>query len=209
MLPRKSRGPRRTSYHHGALRSAVLDAVIEIVRDEGLGAVTMRSVARRAGVSEAAPYHHFESKTDLLAAAAMLAFRELGDAIRAAVESSTSAGDEPVLALAECWIRFGLERRGEYSLMFGRHIVELGLEKRQEVRAVGEAARKLAIAAIADGLRRRRSDVAVHEAFPMVWSCVHGATSLVQERELGADFTMKRSVALVRRTVAALLDGLS
>jgi AcrR family transcriptional regulator len=187
----------------------VLDAVIGIVRDQGLDAVTMRSVARRAGVSEAAPYHHFDSKTDLLAAAAILAFRELGEAIRTAIESSRSSGDDPVLALAECWMRFGLERQGEYALMFGRHIVELGLEKRQEVRAAGQAAREPAISAIAEALRRRGSDVPVAEAFPMVWSCVHGATSLVQEKELGADLPMTDAVALIRRTVAALLDGLS
>jgi AcrR family transcriptional regulator len=197
------------TYHHGDLRAALLDSVVGIIREQGLDAVTMRSVARQAGVSEASPYHHFENKADLLAGAAIVAYQELGTAIATALEAAESADQDPGVALAACMVRFGLERPGEYALMFGRHIVDLALERRADVRAVGGPAKSLARSAVTRSLERRDSAVAVDEAFPMVWACVHGMTSLVQERELGPDITVDEAVALASRAVAALLDGLA
>jgi AcrR family transcriptional regulator len=202
-------GRKQKTYHHGNLRAALLDATVVIVRDHGLDAVTMRSVARRAGVSEASPYHHFENKADLLANAAILAFEELGTAIESAVGTAESSDLDPTIALATCMVRFGLERPGEYALMFGRHIVDLRLEQRADVRAVGGPARRFAISVVGRSLERRNSVEDIDEAFQMVWACVHGMTSLVQEKELGADVTVDQAVALTHRTVAALLDGLS
>ena len=203
------RASRRGTYHHGDLRAALVDSVVGIVRDQGLDAVTMRSVARRAGVSEASPYHHFENKADLLAGAAIVAFQELGTAITTALDAAESADHDPAVALAACMVRFGLERPGEYALMFGRHIVDLALERRADVRAVGGPAKNLARSAVGHSLERRDSAVAVDAAFPMVWACVHGMTSLVQEQELGSDTTVDDAVALASRAVAALLDGLA
>jgi AcrR family transcriptional regulator len=204
----EGRRNRREAYHHGNLRAALLDAVVTLVREQGLDAVTMRSVARHVGVSEASPYHHFENKADLLANAAILAFEELGTAMQAAVDAADSAGQDPAIALSACMVRFGLERSGEYGLMFGRHVVDLGLERRADVRAVGGPARSCALEAIGRSLARRKSLVTADEAFPLVWACLHGMTTLVQEKELGADVTVDEAVALAGRAVAALLDGL-
>jgi AcrR family transcriptional regulator len=200
---------RRETYHHGDLKDALLAAVVGLVRDEGLDAVSIRSVARLVGVSEAAPYHHFANKADLLAGAAIIAFEEFTAALSAAIEAAELVDEDPTIGLAECWVRFGLERPGEYGLMFGRHIVDLGLEHRHELQTAGGPALGLAAASITRSLARRGSDVSLEEAFPMVWACLHGTTSLAQEKELGADFTVADAVALVRRTVTALLDGLS
>lgn len=205
----EQRANRRGTYHHGDLRAALLDSVVGIIRDQGLDAVTMRSVARRAGVSEASPYHHFENKADLLASAAIVAFEELGTALATALDAAESADHDPAAALAACMVRFGLERPGEYALMFGRHIVDLELERRADVRAVGGPAKNLGRSAVSGALERRGSAVTVDEAFPMVWACLHGMTSLVQEKELGPDITVDEAVALARRAVAALLDGLT
>ena len=106
-------------------------------------------------------------------------------------------------------VRFGLERPGEYALMFGRHIVDLGLERRADVRAVGGPAKNLGRSAVSRSLERRDSAATVDEAFPMVWACLHGMTSLVQEKELGPDITVDEAAALTSRAVAALLDGLA
>ena len=61
------RRPRRTPYHHGNLRRALLDAALALIEREGADAPTLRGVAKLAGVSQAAPYRHFRNKDALLA----------------------------------------------------------------------------------------------------------------------------------------------
>jgi len=61
---------KRGRYHHGDLRRALLDAALELLAREGASALTLREVARRAGVTHAAPYRHFTDKQALLAAVA-------------------------------------------------------------------------------------------------------------------------------------------
>src|SRR5687768_1857546 len=69
----------KTAYHHGNLREELLTQGLAILESEGQAALTMREIARRLGVSQTAPLHHFESKTALLAAIATLGFRVLFD----------------------------------------------------------------------------------------------------------------------------------
>ena len=68
---------KRGRYHHGDLRRALLDAALEVLSREGAAALTLREVARRAGVTHAAPYRHFTDKQALLAAVAEEGFRML------------------------------------------------------------------------------------------------------------------------------------
>ncbi len=75
---------RAGSYHHGNLRHALLEAALWLVETEGTEALTLRAAARRAGVSQAAPYRHFASKEALLAAVAEDGFRAMTAAMRRA-----------------------------------------------------------------------------------------------------------------------------
>lgn len=199
---------RRRSYHHGDLRNALLEAAVEIARERGLAAITMRSVSARAGVSEAAPYHHFSNKADLLAAAATLAFQHFGDAVDAGVESARAAGREPIMGAAEGYVRFALANVGEYQLLFGRHIAELSLDEREEVRSAARPSIDVALRALTESLQQRNSPVPAEEAFPLLRAVLHGTVGLVHEKELGPDTSVDEAIALVTRAVGALLDGL-
>lgn len=199
----------RRTYHHGDLRQALVDATVAIATEEGLDSITMRSVSARAGVSEAAPYHHFANKADLLAAAAALAFRNLDVAIEAAIESARSEGRDPAVGAADGYISFSLANQGQYDLIFGRHIVELSIDQRDEVRASGRSTIEAAIAAIDESLSTRKASVAAEEVFPLFRAILHGIVGLVREKELGPDTTVDEALELSRRGVAALLDGVS
>src|SRR5580692_8937647 len=72
---------KQKSYHHGNLRESLLRAAISLIAEVGPTAFTLREVARRAGVSHNAPYRHFPSKDDLMAAVAAEGFRELTQAM--------------------------------------------------------------------------------------------------------------------------------
>lgn len=196
------------TYQRGELRAALLDAVITITRESGIDAVTVRSVAKRVGVSEAAPYHHFDNKADLLGAAAALAFGHFAETLEPALARADAAGDDPAVALAREYVSFGLGNPGEYGLMFGRHVEDLELSSRTETRAAGGASRRLFIGALDESLRRREKDITGVEAFPLAWALLHGTVSLVQERELGPDMADAAATALAGQGIAALLGGL-
>lgn len=199
----------RRTYHHGDLRQALVDATVAIATEEGLDSITMRSVSARAGVSEAAPYHHFANKADLLAAAAALAFRNLDVAIEAAIESARSEGRDPAVGAADGYISFSLANQGQYDLIFGRHIVELSIDQRDEVRASGRSTIEAAIAAIDESLSTREASVTAEQVLPLFRAILHGIVGLAREKELGPDTTVDEALELSRRGVAALLDGVS
>jgi AcrR family transcriptional regulator len=105
---------RPSPYHHGDLREALLRAGLELLEDAGVAGLSLRAVARKAGVSPAAPYHHFPGKPALLAALADGGFSALAAAMEAA---RRDAVERPLLAIGEAYLRFAGERPNLYQLM--------------------------------------------------------------------------------------------
>src|SRR5271163_4591233 len=104
-------------YHHGDLSRALVAAGRRILEAEGPAALSLRAVAREAGVSPAAPYHHFKDKSELLDAVAEEGWHELGDAIRKGLASA----DDPKLALHEvgvAYVTFARQNPALYRLMY-------------------------------------------------------------------------------------------
>lgn len=99
----------KTKYHHGELKTALIEAAGGLVDIRGLEAVSLREVARRAGVSEAAPYRHFENVAALLAAVAEEGFRML----QADLDVVRDPGN-----LAATYLAFARDYPGRYKLMF-------------------------------------------------------------------------------------------
>jgi AcrR family transcriptional regulator len=109
------------AYHHGDLRRALVASALELLRTEGVQALTLRAVARAAGVSQAAPYRHFADRRALVAAVAEEGFRQLGDAMMQAMAASADMR----LAFREvglAYVRFALEHPAEYRVMFGAEV---------------------------------------------------------------------------------------
>ena len=89
------RPPRAKAYHHGDLAPALREAALEILERKGLAALSLRSVAKRAGVSHAAPYRHYRNLEALLADVATIGFEELRAQLRHAAASPRSRSDHP------------------------------------------------------------------------------------------------------------------
>src|SRR6266513_2659732 len=89
---RRTRAEAESPYHHGALRDALLQAAEKVLERDGLAGLTLRAVAREAGVSHAAPTHHFGDLTGLVSELAAIGFRQFNDAMAAA----TSQGMPPM-----------------------------------------------------------------------------------------------------------------
>src|SRR3954453_9835907 len=97
------------AYHHGDLRQAVLQKAGEILEKEGLDALSLRELARRAGVSHNAPYRHFPDRESLLAALVEEGFQMLVDAL----------AQRPQRELGEAYVDFALSHAQRFRLMFG------------------------------------------------------------------------------------------
>lgn len=111
-----TRRDRRSSYHHGDLKRALLDASFELLREEGAEALTVAEIGRRVGVSSAAPYKHFADRSALLRAVAQEASRRLDEAIAAALESTEDPGEAFRLS-GVVYIRFAAENPNLYRLL--------------------------------------------------------------------------------------------
>jgi AcrR family transcriptional regulator len=105
------------SYHHGDLRTALVDSALAILAEDGADALTLRGVARRAGVSAMAPYRHYPDKTALLAAVAGRGFEALRDAL-AEADAKAPPG-QALAAQGIAYVRFALAHPVMFRLMFG------------------------------------------------------------------------------------------
>jgi len=186
----RSAGPKRP-YHHGDLRNALLDAARSILEEESLSALSLRAVARRAGVSHAAPYRHFPNHEALLVELASEGFSELKAEI---VEATGTVGAEPdrIAAVGAAYMRFVARRPALARLMFGPQ-----LPNREAFPSLAEAAD-----GIGDEIGKALHDSALGLA---VWAAVHGLAMLVLEnvidlgqRRSGLDVLPSRAEILLR-----------
>ena len=105
--------PTSRRYHHGDLRRALLDAALAEIAEGGPGQVSLRELARRVGVSHAAPRHHFGDKRGLLTAVAVEGFELLAVELGAAWQSTHS-----FLEVGVAYVRFALAHRAHFDVMF-------------------------------------------------------------------------------------------
>ena len=104
-------------YHHGNLRETLLTAANSVLAERGAQGITLREVAKAAGVSHAAPYHHFASLNDLLAAVAELAFTRLGDSLELAAQEPNAR--ERLLKINDAYVACACAQPAQFRLMFG------------------------------------------------------------------------------------------
>ncbi|KUO05823.1 TetR/AcrR family transcriptional regulator [Streptomyces caeruleatus] len=108
------------------LRARLIDVGVDLVAREGVQALTLREIARRAGVSHGAPRRYFPTHLELLSAIAGRGFEELGRRATEAVEGGTASPRAQVSALGRVYLEFALGNRGMYELMFRHDLLESG-----------------------------------------------------------------------------------
>jgi AcrR family transcriptional regulator len=105
-------------YHHGNLRAALLAEAERTLREQGIDQLSLRDLARQAGVSHAAPRRHFADRQALLEALAEVGFLRLGDELRAAIGTAGDDYQTRLRAAATAYIRFATQDAALLDLMF-------------------------------------------------------------------------------------------
>lgn len=206
--PSTSAGPTSASYHHGDLRRALIETALTMVREEGAWNFTLREVARRAGVSHAAPYNHFPEKAALLAEVGVLGFEALRREMEAGASALPHSAREALSGIGAAYIRFGVENPAHYRLMFGAELAERGrhpvLDEAADA-AFAVLARALEQGQLAGEVRRD----SVPEQALSAWSLVHGLTTLLIDRRLMfLGVSTAEAERHARSACAALFEGL-
>jgi AcrR family transcriptional regulator len=168
----------KKAYHHGDLRSSLLAAAEQALEELPLEKISLREIARRAGVSHAAPKHHFGSLGALLGDVTAVGFERFASALGESADRASDQSPEGRLrAMGRGYQRFAQENRAAYGLMFGQ---KSGVERTPRAAKASMAAWEQLESAVAAITGSRN---AVHGAM-LVWSSCHGYAMLDADREI-------------------------
>jgi AcrR family transcriptional regulator len=195
------------AYHHGALRAALLDAAEAILEEGGVEAFTLRECARRAGVSHAAPAHHFGDARGLLSACAAGGFARLSALMTDYMARVPDDPDARLMATGQAYIDFALAHRALFQLMFRRDRLA---DTHAELADSGSGAFGCLQHAMA-------ASMAAHGVPPdeaptrslFAWSMVHGYATLVLEGQCEHGYGLAHSDPQPARAMGAALLGLA
>ncbi len=198
----RSRVP--TPYHHGNLRETLIDAAVALIGEVGPQAFTLREAARRAGVSHNAPYRHFASKDELLAAVAAEGFERLAVAMRKAMAPAKTARER--LELCGCgYVEFALRWPHHLVVMFD--LPSTWNNQSRKNQPIGEDAFQVLLDCVVE--TQRAGDLPAGDPLPLAWtawSLVHGIAKLATGGNL--PLSARATVAFAHSAAGAILRGL-
>lgn len=174
MKERRRTAAQKQGYHHQDLRRALLDAAIDHLREGDVTGLTMQILARAAGVSAGAPYHHFPNKVTLLAALATEGFELWLERATRAV-TAERGGAARLAALAHAWLRFAAAHPSHYRVMFLPDLEDRA--RFAELHATSGKGLALLLGVLTEGLPGAESALVKARAVA-AWSALHGFASL-------------------------------
>lgn len=194
-------GGGRRSYHHGDLAATLISATADLVAEKGPSGFSLREVARRAGVSPAAPSHHFGHARGLLTAVAVQGFEVLDRTIADRVVADESPVDQ-LQSLAFAYVDLGLRHPGHVAVMFRPDLVDTTDEAFVAVSAQPLERLRAVVGLLTDGLDPGQVEVATRTIWATLNGFVNLYTSEADGLEVDADLR-----ALVFQAVSILHLG--
>jgi len=182
----------RDSYHHGDLKAAILGQAAVLVAERGADGISLRELARAAGVSHAAPAHHFTDRRGLFTALATEGFGLLAAALADARPRFVDA--------ARAYVRFALDHPGHYEVMWDKSLYDATDAALIAAEAAAGEELSRGVATLADPKAKADPDGAALAA----WSLVHGFSLLWLN---GAVDAAADPIAAVERLALILFDG--
>ena len=195
--------PTENGYHHGNLRYALLEAAEQLLVKRGAAALSLREVAKMAGVSHAAPYRHFKDKAALLWALAESGFERLRAVIRTATDSMPHDPEQQLAAAGVAYVHMAVRSPELLQLMFS---TELDQPESKALRSVVMVESLLDIirTGIETGVFRDRDPL---ELALVAWTSMHGLAMLLAARKIAINDAALEE--LVRSVAQHVIYGIS
>lgn len=182
-------------YHHGDLRRQVLRETAAVIAEHGVDAVSLRDIARRCGVSHAAPAHHFTDRTGLLTALATEGFRLLADALAAPARGRPARSE--LVDMGVRYVRFALRHPAHFRVMYDAKLLHANDSELLAARAETAALLRGGIAGLPAGVGARNQSTSALAA----WSLAHGYATL----QLGGNLPASADPAEAFRRLTSLM----
>jgi AcrR family transcriptional regulator len=198
---------KKSSYHHGDLRQALIDGAIALIAEHNVDSISLREVARQAGVSHTAPYRHFADKEALLAVVAEEGFMGLAQALRHSIALNSSNSFSQLEACGIAYVEYAIAHPSHYRVMFGIHRGKS--DRFLESHRVSKEAFGVLETIISEGQTAGafRSGIP-HQLAWVVWSLMHGLVMLLIDKQISIE-EMGNEVGLVKFMTQCLLKGLA
>lgn len=182
------------TYHHGDLKNALIKAGVEILAKEGIGKLSLRKVALKAGVSHTAPYSHFSDKQSLIAAISTEGFQKLSKSLDSVIKSHANNPKKQLIESAQAYVKFAFANKDIFKIMFSS-----ALEKEKEYPAFVEVSQKTfhQVVEIVEAcqeagiIKSGEADVLA----VIIWGQVHGIIALAIEGQISHTVLEKKSLA--------------
>jgi len=185
----------RSAYHHGDLRAVILTEAARLVAERGADQLSLRELARAAGVSHAAPAHHFTDRRGLFTALATEGFQLLAGVL------ADAQGNFAHAALA--YVRFAIEHPGHYQVMFNKSLLDVSDSELAAAEAASGAELSRGVATLGDPNARADPPGAQLAA----WSLVHGFSMLWLNGAVNAEVRQLDPMETVMRIATMLFEG--
>lgn len=167
----------KQNYHHGNLQQTLIDTAEHLLETKGTEALSLRGLAREAGVSQTAPYRHFEDKEALLIEVAIRGFDDFTKVLQDVVDAN---GEHPpkdqLTALSRAYIKFSLERSGVFQLMF---LSGLLLKCEQQELAETATASFRVLTKVVARCQGKKDDAPSDVTVVASWAMMHGLAMLL------------------------------
>ena len=205
MAGKPVRRAKKRAYHHGDLERALVETAVQMIRDEGVQALTLRGAGSRLGVSRTALYRHFDDKEALLARVASEGFKRFHDALAASVARAARRRADPLPAMATAYMRFALSNPSHYQTMFSGVLTDW--ERYPDLARHAEAAFNILL----DTIRAEQQRGRIGRGDPLdlaeiIWALSHGLAALGMAGQLQRTPAQLADLAVLGCTV--LEDGL-
>jgi len=164
------------SYHHGNLREVLLEKAVEVIQEDGIGGLSLRDVARRAGVSHGAPAHHFTDKVGLLTALATRSMEQFGATLSEASGEAGGSALDRLRAIGRAYVRFAAQNPAHFGIVTRFELIRGGdAEFAASYQATFDLVKDAVCTAQGEGWRRSMDPMAL---VITCWSAVHGLSTL-------------------------------
>jgi AcrR family transcriptional regulator len=173
----------KKKYHHGDLKNALIEAGIEILAKDGLGALSLREVARQAGVSHTAPYAHYTDKQALIAAIATAGYEKLYAKLADVIQRCQASPAQQLVEAGWAYLEFAFDEPDHFKITFSGVI-----EKEKDYPAFVEISQKsfkLVVKIIETCQQTGVLPVGPSDLIAVsVWSLLHGLAPLILEEQI-------------------------